>query len=88
MDVQRAEQIYYTLIGLMEEEYCVPGVENLFAEGSECDRAYEQMLDAYARLCNRLDVVEEDADVEIIIDALLKIQRLIAMKMFEYGGGL
>lgn len=85
MQNNQIENIYNTLIGVINEEYCVPGVENLFAEGGECDRAYEQMLEAYARLRDRLGVADEDADAEAIIDSLLKIQRLIAVKMFEYG---
>lgn len=85
MDSKQIENIYNTLIGVMNEEHCVPGVENLFAEGSECDRAYSEMLEAYTRLRDRLGVENEDADVEAIINALLKIERLVAIKMFEYG---
>lgn len=85
MDHNQIENIYQTLIGVMNEEYCVAGVENLFVEGSECDCAYDQMLEAYARLRNRLGVQNEDADVEMIIHSLMKIERLVAIKMFEYG---
>ncbi len=85
MDAEKIEYIYLTLIGQMGEAFCVAGVENLFEEGSECDCAYSQMLDAYARLRDRLGVENEDADVEQIIDALRKIEKIISMKMFEYG---
>ncbi|MBE6917704.1 MAG: hypothetical protein E7470_07400 [Ruminococcaceae bacterium] len=85
MDTVKIESIYLTLIGQMEEAFCVAGVENLFEEGRECDCAYNQMLDAYARLRDRLGVENEDADVEQIIDALRKIEKIISMKMLEYG---
>ena len=85
MDSTQVEDVYYTLIGEMEDAFCVPGVENLFFEGSECEIAYDEMLAAYRRLRGRLGVSDEDADVETIINSLLKIQRLVATKMFEYG---
>ncbi len=79
------ENIYNTLMGLLDEEYRVPGVENLFAEGSECMNSYGEMLAAYERLCARLGVVDEDADVEVIINSMRDIERNVSMKMFEYG---
>ena len=85
MDRGCAEYVYHTLLGEAEEGFCVPGVENLFEEGSVCDCAYEQMLDAYARLRERLGIENEDADVEQIINALRTIERTVSMKMFEYG---
>lgn len=85
MDSKQIEDVYQTLIGVMVEGYCIPGIENLFTEGSECESAYDEMLEAYGRLRDRLGIVDEDADVEIIINSLLKIQRLVAVKMFEYG---
>ena len=85
MKDKQIENIYYTLIGQMQEEFCVPGIENLFVDGSECDLAYHEMLEAYERLKNRLGIQNEDADIEIIINSLFKIQRLVAFKMFEYG---
>ena len=85
MDTEKIENIYLTLIGQMDDAFCVAGVENLFKEGSECDCAYSQMLDAYARLREWLGVENEDADVEQIINALRKIEKIISMKMFEYG---
>ena len=79
------EKIYLTLLGVMQEQFRVPGMENLFVEGSECMNRYSEMLAAYERLCERLGIIDEDKDVEIIIDALMTIERKISMKMFEYG---
>ncbi len=70
-------------------DYPVPEarvVSSEFEPGSECAIAYQQMLDAYSRLCRRLSVGEwEDTDVEIVIGSLLAIGRHLALKMFEYG---
>ena len=80
-----AEDIYYTLLGEFIDGAGVPGVENLFAPGSACDQNYNRMLCAYERLCRRLNRRDDDPDVEIIINSLLENQRMIALKMYEYG---
>ena len=78
-----AEEVYFTLLG----ESCepIPGVENAFADGTVCDKCYNEMLDAYARLRDRLGVQDEDADVEIIINSLRKITDELCHQMFFYG---
>ena len=43
------EDIYYTLCGDICEECAVPGVENVYAEGSDCDVLYCEMSLAYER---------------------------------------
>ncbi len=61
-------------------------VKNEFGEGCKCTEAYNRMLDAYTRLCDRLDSPEwEDPDVEVVINALLDIGHHLALKMFDYG---
>ena len=80
-----AREIYYTLAGELQEKARIPGVENLFRSGSPCANAYADMLDAYERLCDRLGVVDEDEDIEIIVSSLRYIEKEMAMKMFEYG---
>ena len=85
MHDEKIEDIYCTLTGVMQDEFCVPGVENLFTEGSLCANLYAQMLDAYERLCERLGVKDEDGDVEIIINSLMTIEQNVSKKMFEYG---
>ncbi len=76
-----AEMVYESLIGELIEP--IEGIPNAFAPGSFCEKQYREMLDAYARICERLDVVDEDADVEIMIDSLLAIQRELCVKMFD-----
>ena len=84
MNEELFEQVYETVLGLRAYDLA-EGVENAFEQDSYCEGKYGEMLDAYARLCQRLGVEEEDADVEIIINALMSIQQVICRKMFEYG---
>lgn len=77
-----AEAVYYTLQGELCEP--VPGVEDAFEDGKFCAQWYQDMLDAYERICHRLGE-QEDADGEIMINSLLRIQKELCMKMFEYG---
>lgn len=77
--------VYNTLRSVILEEYQVPGVENVFAEGSQCDQLYSEMLLAYHRLRARLGVTDEDADVEIIINSLMTIADILAFKMYHCG---
>ena len=85
MKNRMAEMVYETLFGLLEDDYCVPGVHNAFQEGSTCAVLYETVLEAYQRLCDRLDVEEEDKDVEVIINSFLKITKILCLDMFAYG---
>lgn len=59
-------------------------VENEFAQGKYCDKAYEQIYEANRRLCQRLGV-QEDKDVETIISNFFGINEYLCMKMFDYG---
>ncbi len=61
-------------------------VKNEFEEGCFCFATYFQILDAYSRLCERLQVEEwSDDDVEAVIRSLMAIGQYQAMRMFEYG---
>lgn len=82
---QFIEDVYYTLGGQLVQEACVAGVENLYAEGKNCEKWYADILDAYERLRDRLGVQEEDEDVEIIIDSFLSICRETGYHMYLYG---
>lgn len=78
-----AEEVYESLCGDLVEPVC--GVEDAFAEGSNCEQWYLDMLNAYERLRERLGAVNSDPDAEIMIDSLLCIQRELCLKMYEYG---
>ena len=60
-------------------------VTNEFEEGMYCDRAYNEVYDANRRVCERLDLEEDDDDVECISSNLLGIAKHISMKMYDYG---
>lgn len=79
------EDIYHSLQGVLVPEARISWVEDLFLDGSPCDRAYSQMLQAYERVRDRLGVEDEDDDVEIIINFLLNIQRILGFEMFRCG---
>ena len=79
------DNVYDTLQGCLVPEARIAGVKNLFANGSACDAAYSGMYDAYMRLLSRLNKEDEDHDVEIIIDSLLHISRLLGKEMYLCG---
>ena len=85
MERSMADRVYDTLKGQGSRDEWVPEVENLFSPGSECESNYFRMLDAYERLCTRLGVVDEDADVEIIINCFLNMEHRISHAMYECG---
>jgi len=76
-----AELVYESLIGELIEP--IEHVPNAFAPGSYCEARYQEMLEAYGRLRDRLGAVDEDADVEIVIDSLLAIQRKLCLEMYD-----
>ena len=79
MDI--VEQVYLSLTGELVDP--IRYVPNAFEQGNYCAERYQEMLDAYERLRERLGVTDEDEDVEIIIDSLLAIQRKLCREMFE-----
>ena len=82
------EHIYEAMLGMYrdEEDYRVDGIKikDEFAEGERCEELYQYVFDANRRLCERLQV-DEDQDVETIIMRLDDITKELAMKMFDYG---
>ena len=77
-----AEYVYSSLSGWLTEPH--PEVENLFDEDKKCEKLYGKVYDACQSLYERLGKFE-DEDVETIVNAMLDIQREIALKMYEYG---
>lgn len=86
------EQFKYLIYDLMMgsrnlEDYPVKEskvVINEFEESMYCESSYNEVCDANRRICERLDV-EEDDDVECIISNLLGIAKHLSMKMYDYG---
>lgn len=82
---QFMKDVYNTLGDQLEDDACVPGVENLYTEGKPCIRWYSEMLDVYGRLCDRLGMKNDDEDVEIIINSFLSICQEVGYHMYYYG---
>ena len=85
MKTELWEQVYESMTCHVLEEYRIPGVEDAFGDNTFCMKKYRQMRDAYDRLCERLGVEDEDADVECIIQCYMEIQRELCKRMFLYG---
>lgn len=81
--------LYEMVIGTItedkiSEEYAK--IQNEFSEGSKCDKLYEDIYEAKQRISQKLyKAGEEDADVEMIINHMFDICRIVSTKMFEYG---
>ena len=80
-----AETVYESLLGQLIPEFQLPWVENIFVPGHSCYEEYSRMWCAYEHLRDRLGVVDEDKDAEIMIQSLLSYGEIIAMEMFRYG---
>ena len=88
MNEEYIDLVYDLLCGTRIRQENDPNVENLFAAGQRCEYLYEQVYNANMRICERLGVQGEDADVETIINALLEIGSLVGKKMYRYGAEL
>ena len=77
------DEVYGSLTGDLE---CpLPWVRDAFEAGSICQREYQQIMDAYERLRQRLGVVDEDEDVEVMIYGFQVIQETLCKEMFRLG---
>ncbi len=79
------EDVYETMIGVRKKEYCVPGISNEYEPGNPCTLLYQEVYEANRRLCQRLGISADDHDVETIVSNMFDIQKLLCMKMYEYG---
>ena len=80
-----AELVYFKLLDQLTDPERVPWVEAIYVPGHPCCEGYEEMLEAYSRLRERLGVNDEDPDCEIMINGLLRHGGALAMEMFRYG---
>lgn len=79
------EQVYYSAIGMAVEESRVPSVIDQYGPQGKCHGLYNQMRDAYERVCARLGVDEEDSDLDQIVDLMEDISKEVAFEMFRCG---
>lgn len=79
-----AQTVFDRLMDHFSDENILREVDPVFVPGHPCYEEYVRMWEAYGRICRRLGR-EEDPDCEIIIDALLRHGKLLALEMFRYG---
>lgn len=77
------ERVYDSLIGILVEP--IPGIEDAFRSGSDCDRKYEEIYALYTRIKQATNQEIVHLDLDRIIDLMLEIQRILCYKMFRYG---
>ena len=78
----KENDIYNILIGAVDD----PNIENQFHENSECSRLYKAIYDAKINLNKRLNNEgREDSEIELIINNMFDICRIIGNKMYSYG---
>jgi len=80
-----ADTVYESLHGFLLPACQLPWVDVVFVPGHPAYDAYERMQSAYARLRQRLGVVDEDPDAEEMIDALLAYSKHMGVEMFHCG---
>lgn len=88
-----ANTVYEMVMGAItedeaSEEYAK--IQDEFSKDSECDRLYGEIYEAKQHISQKLhksgeESGEEDPDVELIINHMFDICRIISIKMFEYG---
>lgn len=59
-------------------------IHNEFKRGSECDRLYEEVCQLRKKLCKRYKA-NQIPELELIIDDMSEIARIIGLKMYDYG---
>lgn len=83
MEQKIIDQVYETLTGMVEGTHAMPNVPNAFADGSYCMNKYEDVYEAHVRLCEKLNNLDGDDDVEIIISSMFDIQKKLCHRIYE-----
>ena len=78
--MDEAELIYLSMIGDLITPW--EGIEDEYAQGSQCDLLYQQSCAARDRLCQKLNT-EEDMDLELIFDCFSAITKHLCCKMYS-----
>ena len=85
MEESFMERVHTSLRGGYVKEYEVAGVENIFEKEAIGAKLYANAMDAYQRVCDRLGVIDEDDDLEIIVNSLLELEAEMSYRMYRYG---
>ncbi len=76
--------VYESMLGLLEPEYRLPWAADIFQPGLPCHEEYSRMMLAHQRLCEKMQV-QDDPDLEIIVQSLLKYAEILSLEMFKAG---
>lgn len=80
------EQLYGTVLGYLTPENQLSGVEDISRDGTDYDRAYQELLDARENLCRRFGISAEDRDLETIMTAVEELERATALGIYNACG--
>lgn len=82
-----SQMVYDTLTDELTDEFALPEVENAYAQGSRCERLYNETIRMCWDISKRLNGNDVDThpDVQLIMDNMLEIQKILCLKMFHYG---
>lgn len=70
------DEIYYTLIGELAPSEELFWVSNAFAPGSDCDKAYDRLVNARNRVLTKLQAPDDD-DLNQMLTEMATIQRAL-----------
>ena len=79
------DSIYSTMMGNIRICWAVPWVEDSFRSENGISRAYKDFWTAREHLCQRFGLDWEDADLELFMNGILKLEEEVARRMFLYG---
>lgn len=79
------EEIYEVFAGYREADVDTEWVKCVMAKGTPCADAHNLLWDARVSLCQRLNVDLDDKDISHIMDAVMTIEREMALGMFQCG---
>ena len=79
------QRIFNIAMGEDDPEPPFEWVTSCFAPGARYAQACEEICNARESLCFRFGMDEEDADLEHIMNALMKLEEDLARRMFGYG---
>ena len=77
--------IFDTAMGEVRPQPPFEWVEDIFSSGTQFAQAYEDFAMARNNLCERFSLEEEDEDLELFMNGLLKMEEDLGKRMFFYG---
>lgn len=79
------QNIFNVVTGNTAKEEQFAWVENAFATDSDFAGGYKDLWRARENLCRRFGLAWEDADLELFMNGVLKLEQDLARRMFRCG---